>query len=79
MGKTNISCSAGCGIGVLLRLFWVLTVLAYRTVRGEPDDIAVHDEYIVFDPHRETVFVAPPGYSDEKRHMDGVPATQIDV
>ena len=24
----------GCGIGVLLRMFWVLAVVSFRTVRG---------------------------------------------
>ncbi|KAI6037561.1 hypothetical protein EDC04DRAFT_2868671 [Pisolithus marmoratus] len=45
----------GCGIGVLLRMFWVLSVLLYRTVRGEREEQDV-----------ETVFVAPPQYTDEK-------------
>ncbi|KIK91222.1 hypothetical protein PAXRUDRAFT_831020 [Paxillus rubicundulus Ve08.2h10] len=55
----------GCGIGVLLRMFWVLTVLAYRTVRGEREEEETFDhEYIMYEP--ETLFVAPPEYTDEK-------------
>jgi len=54
----------GCGIGVLLRMFWVLTVLAYRTVRGEREEETIDREYIMYEP--ETVFVAPPEYTDEK-------------
>ncbi|KAJ3881438.1 hypothetical protein F5051DRAFT_397264 [Lentinula edodes] len=57
----------GCGLGVLLRMFWVLTVVAYRTVRGgnsnqESSYIALPNRY---DP--EEVFVPPPVYIvDEK-------------
>jgi len=54
----------GCGIGVLLRMFWVLTVLAYRTVRGEREEETFDHEYIMYEP--ETLFVAPPEYTDEK-------------
>lgn len=58
--------TTGCGIGVLLRMFWVLSVLAYRTIRGEREDSQVH-EYIILDQDMETVFVAPPEYSDQKQ------------
>jgi hypothetical protein len=54
----------GCGIGVLLRMFWVLTVLAYRTVRGEREEETIDREYIMYEP--ETLFVAPPEYTDQK-------------
>ncbi|KAI6165984.1 hypothetical protein EDD17DRAFT_1549927 [Pisolithus thermaeus] len=57
----------GCGIGVLLRLFWVLSVLLYRTVRGEREE-QVH-EYIVLDQDLENVFIAPPQYIDEKHEF----------
>ncbi|KAF8134375.1 hypothetical protein EV363DRAFT_1323294 [Boletus edulis] len=56
----------GCGIGVLLRMFWVLSVLAYRTVRGERDQETFEPEYIVYEQIPETIFVAPPQYVDEK-------------
>ena len=53
----------GCGIGVLLRMVWVLVVLLARGVRGAPE-------------REETIFlcaeeVAPP-YSriDEKRTIN---------
>ncbi|KAJ3854396.1 hypothetical protein EV368DRAFT_72904 [Lentinula lateritia] len=57
----------GCGLGVLLRMFWVLTVVAYRTVRGgnttqEPSFIALPNRY---DP--EEVFVPPPVYIVDKK------------
>lgn len=57
----------GCGIGVLLRMFWVLSVLVYRTIRGDREE-QVH-EYIVLDQDIETVFVAPPRYTDEKHEF----------
>jgi len=56
----------GCGIGVLLRMFWVLSVLAYRTVRGERGEETIDREYIVYEQVPETLFVAPPQYVDEK-------------
>ncbi|TFY73035.1 hypothetical protein EWM64_g10977 [Hericium alpestre] len=56
----------GCGIGVLLRMVWVLTVLTYRTIRGtsrEEPEVIYHQ--IVFED-AEDISVAPPQYTDEK-------------
>jgi hypothetical protein len=61
-----VSFVLGCGIGVLLRMFWVLSVLAYRTIRGEREESQVR-EYVVLDQDVETIFIAPPQYSDEKQ------------
>lgn len=61
-----VSFVLGCGLGVLLRMFWVLSVLAYRTIRGEREESQVR-EYVVLDQDIETIFVAPPQYSDEKQ------------
>jgi hypothetical protein len=50
----------GCGIGVLLRMFWVLAVLLVRAFRGTPapeEMIFVYTEEIA-PPYRE---------NDEKR------------
>jgi hypothetical protein len=51
----------GCGIGVLLRMFWVLGIVAYRTLRGERDDgyvsVTLMEEYDSDDG--ETVISAP--------------------
>ena len=53
----------GCGIGVLLRMVWVLTVLLVRGVRGTPE-------------HEETIFlcaeeVVPPYTGvDEKKAIN---------
>lgn len=59
----------GCGIGVLLRMFWVLAVLVVRTVRGTNDaasaDNVVFHEVIFTDA--EDIVVPPPNYTlDEK-------------
>ncbi|KAH7889033.1 hypothetical protein F5I97DRAFT_1857699 [Phlebopus sp. FC_14] len=55
----------GCGIGVLLRMFWVLSVLAYRTIRGEREEVTDH-AYIVLEQDAENLYVPPPQYTDEK-------------
>jgi len=55
----------GCGIGVLLRMLFVLTVIASRALRGDREEV----EYVPV-PHQEDaeeIFVAPPVYIvDEK-------------
>jgi len=58
----------GCGIGVLLRMFWVLSVVTYRSICGDRDDgytqVAVIEEYV----NAEDIVVPPPTYTivDEK-------------
>jgi len=57
----------GCGLGVLLRMFWVLSVITYRTFNGnrrEEVEYTVIHEYI---DASETP-VPPPTYTyvDEK-------------
>ncbi|KAK7031109.1 hypothetical protein VNI00_013714 [Paramarasmius palmivorus] len=58
----------GCGIGVLLRMFWVLAVVSYRGVCGSGNDESEAEylnEYTALDA--EEIFVAPPEYRlDEK-------------
>jgi len=61
----------GCGLGVLLRMLWVLTVVAVRTIRGSDDQetethyVAVPNQY-----DAEEIFVAPPVYIlDEKAEL----------
>ncbi|KAJ3785934.1 hypothetical protein GGU10DRAFT_312075 [Lentinula aff. detonsa] len=57
----------GCGLGVLLRMLWVLTVVTYRTIRGDSSTqqslyVAIPNQY-----DAEEVFVPPPVYVvDEK-------------
>jgi len=51
----------GCGIGVLLRMAWVLVVLTirgFRSPRSEEEHV-----YTVIDIDAEEIFVAPPTYT----------------
>ncbi|KAG2745925.1 hypothetical protein P692DRAFT_20836464 [Suillus brevipes Sb2] len=68
----------GCGIGVLLRMFWVMSVLAYRTVRGERLEEVSHG-YIMFEHDAENNFVPPPEYTDEKVKIAEVEAQEIET
>lgn len=51
-------------------MFWVLSVLGYRTVRGERGEETLDREYIVYEQVPETLFVAPPQYGDEKVNVE---------
>ena len=57
----------GCGLGVLIRMIWVLFVVAFRAVKAPCSSSAPHDEgYEAV--YAEELFVAPPEYTyqDEK-------------
>lgn len=68
----------GCGMGVLLRMFWVMSVLVYRTVRGERPEEVGHG-YIMFEHDAENNFVPPPEYTDEKVKVAEVEAQEIET
>jgi hypothetical protein len=56
----------GCGIGVLLRMFWVISVLTFRAIRGPSSPSSSSHEYTVLsfeDADAEEIFVAPPTYT----------------
>jgi len=55
----------GCGLGVLLRMVWVLCVITYRTIRGERDEELEYSQ-VLFHHHAEEFMVPPPVYNDEK-------------
>ncbi|KAI0088083.1 hypothetical protein BDY19DRAFT_1057706 [Irpex rosettiformis] len=57
----------GCGIGVLLRMFWVMAIVIARSFRGRSssDDDGV-EHILVFERDAEDIFVPPPEYTDEK-------------
>lgn len=58
----------GCGIGVLLRMFFVLilvTVRAFKCKRSNADGSEYTRIYLV-EQDAEEIFVAPPQYNDEK-------------
>lgn len=57
-------------------MFWVLSVLTYRTVRGERGEETLDREYIVFEQVPETLFVAPPQYVDEKVRVEASEETE---
>jgi len=62
----------GCGIGVLLRMFFVLAVLSVRAIRSKRE---ANVDYYTYEElerdgaeieHAHLIFVAPPEYIDEK-------------
>ncbi|KAI0075855.1 hypothetical protein K474DRAFT_1772963 [Panus rudis PR-1116 ss-1] len=56
----------GCGLGVLLRMMWVMTILTIRLLRGGRDNEEDHDQLPDYYSEAEEIFVAPPEYTDEK-------------
>ncbi|KAL1719285.1 hypothetical protein EV715DRAFT_272873 [Schizophyllum commune] len=59
----------GCGIGVLLRMLWVLAVVGYRTVRGESEE----EEYQIVCEQiedAENIAVPPPNYTLVEEKID---------
>jgi hypothetical protein len=51
----------GCGIGVLLRMMWVMTVITYRMIKGDNDE---RPEYaVVCEHYAEDILVPPPQYT----------------
>jgi len=53
----------GCGIGVLLRMFWVMVVISYRMIKGPSSTSEQEHEYTVIDMDAEEIYVAPPTYT----------------
>jgi hypothetical protein len=65
----------GCGIGVLLRMFWVLAIISYRAIKGAKKERAAEYDYIVFEHYgdAEEIVVPPPTYVvDEKVPVEEV-------
>ena len=57
----------GCGIGVLLRMVWVMAIVIARSFRSRSSDEDDEVEHIlVFERDAEDIFVPPPEYTDEK-------------
>lgn len=55
----------GCGLGVLLRMVWVLTLVSYRAIRGQQEEPEY--EHVLFDQYDEVIALPPPNYViDEK-------------
>ena len=55
---------AGCGIGSLLRMFYVLIVLTYRSFRPREETLEASEIDILFEEVED--IPAPPVYRDEK-------------
>jgi hypothetical protein len=55
---------SGCGIGVLLRMMFVLIVLSYRMIRGEPEHPEIEFVEVLYDDYAdaENLLVPPPQY-----------------
>ncbi|KAJ7057626.1 hypothetical protein C8F01DRAFT_991648 [Mycena amicta] len=58
----------GCGIGVLLRMFWVLTVLSVRALRSTGTSSSTVDYYyaeleVEAEADAEEIFIAPRMYT----------------
>jgi hypothetical protein len=67
----------GCGIGVLLRMVWVLAVVSYRFAKGGPEVDSAQYTLVTDqdedDEPAEILFIAPPSYvnlEDEKKPID---------
>lgn len=52
---------------MLLRMFWVMTIVLFRAFRGgrSSEEADVHD-VLVFEADAEDILVPPPQYTDEK-------------
>jgi len=57
----------GCGIGSLLRMFWVFAVIAFRSSKPQESLGDDAETEVLYDQEAEEVRLAPPKYSDEKR------------
>ncbi|KDQ55648.1 hypothetical protein JAAARDRAFT_37052 [Jaapia argillacea MUCL 33604] len=53
----------GCGIGVILRMFWVMAIVTARLFKGKKEE---YEYDIVFEQDAEDILVPPPQYTDEK-------------
>ena len=66
----------GCGIGVLLRMFFVLSVVLYRSLRGSNEE-PEYEEVMVFEVEENESRRAPPPYVypvDQKEAVEETPA-----
>ncbi|KAI0686749.1 hypothetical protein BC835DRAFT_1513108 [Cytidiella melzeri] len=57
----------GCGIGVLLRMFWVIAIVVARSFKSRKNNDDSDVEHIlIFERDAEDIVVSPPQYTDEK-------------
>jgi hypothetical protein len=63
----------GCGIGVLLRMIWVMTVVTYRMIKGPREE----PRYIEIVCDAEEIVIPPPFYVSEKGdYVEGIVDTK---
>jgi len=55
----------GCGIGVLLRMFFVLAVIAYRAVKGQREEEHEYSQIVTIEQYEDAAHL-PPYPIDEK-------------
>jgi hypothetical protein len=68
----------GCGIGVLFRMFYVMTILTYRILRGNNNEVEYTE--LVFTEDAEDLIVPPPHYiyaDEEKVNIAGPKAIEV--
>jgi len=68
----------GCGIGVHLRMFWVLAIVTYRAIKGQREDEHEYSHITIIEEYEEIPVQTPPPYPvDEKVAIkeDEVPAS----
>ena len=54
------SISTGCGIGVLLRMFWVLAVVSYRAFKGQREEDHEYSHVITIEEYEGSAAPLPP-------------------
>jgi hypothetical protein len=64
--------NTGCGIGVLIRMFWVLAVIAIRSIRGKKQPEEFLSDEVIFE---EEEHLLPPQYVETivKEKSDPIP------
>ncbi|KDR67785.1 hypothetical protein GALMADRAFT_257621 [Galerina marginata CBS 339.88] len=75
----------GCGIGVLLRMFWVLAIVTYRAIKGQREDEHEYEHVTVFEEYDDMpALISLPAYEypvDEKIEIkeDEAPVATVAV
>lgn len=75
----------GCGIGVLLRMFWVLAIVTYRAIKGQREDEHEYEHVTIIEEYDDMpALISPPAYTypvDEKIEIkeDEAPVAAVGV
>jgi len=49
----------GCGIGVLLRMFWVLAIVTYRAVKGQREEEHEYSPVVIIEEFKDSAAPLP--------------------